>query len=141
MRVQPPLGTQRVGSSDSRETGLTLVQGRDIDMPALETPPARPAERSGSLPHPMQLAQASVACAEAIRRWQRSCCLRRRKYSASVRHKQYLQDLTFVLEQSEPCFIRCVKPNNGKTPGLFHGPAVMRQLACANVLETITICR
>jgi hypothetical protein len=52
-----------------------------------------------------------------------------------------LQDLVSIINSTDPHYIRCIKPNQKKKPGLFEGMSVMMQLRCAGVKETIDIRR
>ena len=52
-----------------------------------------------------------------------------------------LDALLTTLNQTDPHFIRCIVPNNHKTPGLLDSALVMHQLTCNGVLEGIRICR
>merc|ERR1711981_554073 len=52
-----------------------------------------------------------------------------------------LDALLTTLNSTDPHFIRCIIPNNHKTPGLLDSALVMHQLTCNGVLEGIRICR
>lgn len=45
------------------------------------------------------------------------------------------------LKSTHPHFVRCIIPNETKTPGAMENPLVMHQLRCNGVLEGIRICR
>merc|ERR1711994_990574 len=51
------------------------------------------------------------------------------------------ESLLTTLNTTDPHFIRCIVPNNHKTPGLLDSALVMHQLTCNGVLEGIRICR
>ena len=57
----------------------------------------------------------------------------------------YLQEnlgkLMTNLRSTHPHFVRCLIPNETKTPGAMENPLVMHQLRCNGVLEGIRICR
>ena len=50
-----------------------------------------------------------------------------------------LQALVNVLQESEPHFVRCLKPNSEKSPRLFESQLVLQQLRYSGVLEAIQI--
>merc|ERR1712079_107053 len=52
-----------------------------------------------------------------------------------------LESLLTTLNATDPHYIRCLVPNNHKTPGLLDSALVMHQLTCNGVLEGIRICR
>jgi len=56
-------------------------------------------------------------------------------------HKESLGRLMTTLYQTHPHFVRCIIPNELKTPGLVDAALVMHQLQCNGVLEGIRICR
>ncbi|KAF7808332.1 myosin-1 [Senna tora] len=45
------------------------------------------------------------------------------------------------LESTTPHFIRCIKPNNFQSPGLYEQGLVLQQLRCCGVLEVVRISR
>ena len=45
------------------------------------------------------------------------------------------------LESTTPHFIRCIKPNNLQSPGLYEQTLVLQQLRCCGVLEVVRISR
>lgn len=45
------------------------------------------------------------------------------------------------LENTTPHFIRCIKPNNYQSPGLYEQGLVLQQLRCCGVLEVVRISR
>uniref|UniRef100_A0A8B9LN17 Slow myosin heavy chain 1 n=1 Tax=Astyanax mexicanus TaxID=7994 RepID=A0A8B9LN17_ASTMX len=51
------------------------------------------------------------------------------------------QTLMTNLRSTHPHFVRCLIPNETKTPGVMENPLVMHQLRCNGVLEGIRICR
>jgi len=59
----------------------------------------------------------------------------------SVAHKESLGKLMHTLYSTHPHFVRCLIPNEMKTPGLVDAALVMHQLQCNGVLEGIRICR
>ena len=54
---------------------------------------------------------------------------------------QSLTDLIATLEQCNPYFVRCIKPNSSKASRLFEGDLVLAQLRYSGMLETIRIRR
>merc|ERR1711874_577155 len=61
--------------------------------------------------------------------------------TVSSAFRAQLDALLFTLNSTDPHFIRCIVPNNHKTPGLLDSALVMHQLTCNGVLEGIRICR
>ncbi|XP_053937019.1 unconventional myosin-XV [Cuculus canorus] len=67
---------------------------------------------------------------------------RTRRYKAptvAARFQQSLLDLVEKMERCNPFFVRCLKPNNKKEPGLFEADVVSSQLRYSGILETIRI--
>ncbi|XP_041868353.1 unconventional myosin-XV [Melanotaenia boesemani] len=65
-----------------------------------------------------------------------------RKYQASTVSSKFQQSLLELVEKMERCnpfFVRCIKPNNMKQPGVFEDDLVSNQLRHSGVLETIRI--
>merc|ERR1719167_1739239 len=61
--------------------------------------------------------------------------------TVSSAFRSQLESLLTTLNTTDPHFIRCIVPNNHKTPGLLDSALVMHQLTCNGVLEGIRICR
>ncbi|CAI0387787.1 unnamed protein product [Linum tenue] len=59
--------------------------------------------------------------------------------SIGSRFKLQLQSLMETLNQTEPHYIRCVKPNNVLKPMIFENVNIIQQLRCGGVLEAIRI--
>ncbi|XP_029692792.1 unconventional myosin-XV isoform X4 [Takifugu rubripes] len=67
-----------------------------------------------------------------------------RKYQAPTVSNKFQQSLLELVEKMERCnpfFVRCIKPNNIKKPGVFDDDLVSSQLKHSGVLETIRIRR
>merc|ERR1712179_394723 len=56
-------------------------------------------------------------------------------------YRDQLGSLMTVLHATHPHFIRCIVPNNTKTPGAVESDLIMHQLTCNGVLEGIRICQ
>ncbi|KAJ8412001.1 hypothetical protein AAFF_G00142680 [Aldrovandia affinis] len=70
----------------------------------------------------------------------------KRKKAASFQtvsqlHKENLKKLMTNLRSTQPHFVRCIIPNETKTPGIMDSFQVLHQLRCNGVLEGIRICR
>ncbi|KAG7229656.1 hypothetical protein INR49_012700 [Caranx melampygus] len=70
----------------------------------------------------------------------------KRKKAASFQtvsqlHKENLNKLMTNLRSTQPHFVRCIIPNETKTPGIMDPFLVLHQLRCNGVLEGIRICR
>jgi myosin heavy subunit len=59
--------------------------------------------------------------------------------SLSKQFKKQLDELIKMLGQSNPRYVKCIKPNNVKQCGIFESLDVNRQLLSAGVLESIKI--
>ncbi|KAJ1096725.1 hypothetical protein NDU88_001856 [Pleurodeles waltl] len=65
-----------------------------------------------------------------------------RRYKAptvAAKFQQSLLELVEKMERCNPFFVRCIKPNNKKEPGLFEMDVVGGQLKYSGILETIRI--
>ncbi|KAJ7942630.1 myosin 1 [Quillaja saponaria] len=63
------------------------------------------------------------------------------KLSVATKFKGQLFQLMQRLESTTPHFIRCIKPNNLQSPGLYEQGLVLQQLRCCGVLEVVRISR
>ncbi|KAL4648956.1 myosin-7-like [Arapaima gigas] len=77
---------------------------------------------------------------------QKSGTKEKRKKAASFQtvsqlHKENLNKLMTNLRSTQPHFVRCIIPNETKTPGIIDAFLVLHQLRCNGVLEGIRICR
>merc|ERR1711962_1748124 len=54
---------------------------------------------------------------------------------------EQLNNLLTTLNSTEPHFIRCIVPNETKSPGVCTADLIMHQLTCNGVLEGIRICQ
>ncbi|GAV72279.1 Myosin_head domain-containing protein/IQ domain-containing protein, partial [Cephalotus follicularis] len=63
------------------------------------------------------------------------------KLSVARKFKGQLFQLMQRLEATTPHFIRCIKPNNFQSPGLYEQGLVLQQLRCCGVLEVVRISR
>ncbi|XP_037391428.1 unconventional myosin-XV [Pygocentrus nattereri] len=67
-----------------------------------------------------------------------------RRYQASTVAAKFQLSLMELVEKMERCnsfFVRCIKPNNNKEPGMFDMELVSTQLRYSGILETIRIRR
>ncbi|XP_058637959.1 LOW QUALITY PROTEIN: unconventional myosin-XV [Onychostoma macrolepis] len=65
-----------------------------------------------------------------------------RRYQPSTvaaKFQQSLQELLDKMERCNPFFVRCIKPNNNKEPGIFDPELVATQLRYSGILDTIRI--
>ncbi|XP_073127821.1 myosin-2 [Henckelia pumila] len=63
------------------------------------------------------------------------------KQSVATKFKSQLFKLMQQLESTAPHFIRCIKPNNKKSPVVFEKDLVLEQLRCCGVVEVVRISR
>jgi len=61
--------------------------------------------------------------------------------TVSSGYRDQLTNLMKTLNATSPHFIRCIVPNETKSPGVVDAALVMHQLTCNGVLEGIRICR
>ncbi|KAK8736475.1 hypothetical protein OTU49_005023 [Cherax quadricarinatus] len=61
--------------------------------------------------------------------------------TVSSAYRDQLNNLMKTLNATHPHFIRCIVPNETKSPGVIDAALVMHQLTCNGVLEGIRICR
>ncbi|KAG5277616.1 hypothetical protein AALO_G00089450 [Alosa alosa] len=65
-----------------------------------------------------------------------------RRYQANTvaaKFQHSLQELLDKMERCSPYFVRCIKPNQNKEPGLFEMELVAAQLRYSGILDTIRI--
>uniref|UniRef100_G3SCT3 Myosin-7 n=1 Tax=Gorilla gorilla gorilla TaxID=9595 RepID=G3SCT3_GORGO len=62
-------------------------------------------------------------------------------YTPPLQCQENLNKLMTNLRSTHPHFVRCIIPNETKSPGVMDNPLVMHQLRCNGVLEGIRICR
>ncbi len=55
------------------------------------------------------------------------------------RFKRQLGDLMAALQTMQPHYVRCIKPNEGSTPGVLDRQYVLQQLRCGGVMEAVRI--
>ncbi|GAB2275306.1 Myosin-1 [Dionaea muscipula] len=63
------------------------------------------------------------------------------KLSVATKFKGQLFQLMQRLENTTPHFIRCIKPNDIQSPGIYEQALVLHQLRCCGVLEVVRISR
>ncbi|KAK4804171.1 hypothetical protein SAY86_003988 [Trapa natans] len=63
------------------------------------------------------------------------------RQSVGMKFKGQLFNLMHQLETTKPHFVRCIKPNNKQTPGLYEKDLVLQQLRCCGVIEVVRISR
>ncbi|KAL0796876.1 hypothetical protein Bca101_068253 [Brassica carinata] len=63
------------------------------------------------------------------------------RLSVATKFKDQLFQLMQRLGNTTPHFIRCIKPNNVQSPGLYEQVLVLQQLRCCGVLEVVRISR
>ncbi|XP_042747602.1 myosin-1-like, partial [Lagopus leucura] len=61
--------------------------------------------------------------------------------TVSALFRENLNKLMTNLRSTHPHFVRCIIPNETKTPGAMEHELVLHQLRCNGVLEGIRICR
>jgi myosin heavy subunit len=66
---------------------------------------------------------------------------RKKRVSVSSNFKGQLRNLMETIHSTEPHFIRCLKPNDKNSSGLFNHRRVMNQLSYGGVLETVQVVR
>uniref|UniRef100_A0A8C5R023 Myosin heavy chain n=1 Tax=Leptobrachium leishanense TaxID=445787 RepID=A0A8C5R023_9ANUR len=61
--------------------------------------------------------------------------------TVSALFRENLNKLMSTLRSTHPHFVRCLIPNESKTPGIMENHLIIHQLRCNGVLEGIRICR
>jgi len=61
--------------------------------------------------------------------------------TVSMVYREQLRGLMTTLRSTHPSFVRCIVPNETKTPGGVDNNLILHQLRCNGVLEGIRICR
>ncbi|XP_041789609.1 unconventional myosin-XV-like [Chelmon rostratus] len=75
--------------------------------------------------------RSNVRCSSVARRYQAS--------TVSAKFQSSLQELLEKMERCNPYFVRCIKPNHHKEPGVFDMELVNTQLHYSGIMETIHI--
>ncbi|KAM8842059.1 uncharacterized protein myo15ab isoform 4-T5 [Synchiropus picturatus] len=70
-----------------------------------------------------------------------SAARRHQATTVSAKFQNSLQELLEKMERCNPYFVRCVKPNHRKEPGVFDTELVSSQLRYSGIMETIHIRR
>nr|XP_034982317.1 unconventional myosin-X-like isoform X2 [Zootoca vivipara] len=65
----------------------------------------------------------------------------RRRPTVSSQFRDSLHSLMATLSTCNPLFIRCIKPNQEKSPNLFNPEVVLKQLRYSGMLETVKVRR
>ncbi|XP_070204320.1 unconventional myosin-XIX-like isoform X2 [Littorina saxatilis] len=65
----------------------------------------------------------------------------RKKKTVLTKFKSSLDELLSSMGESDIHYIRCLKPNNTSTSGLFQPGYVLQQLKACGAIETVNICR
>nr|XP_027224355.1 myosin heavy chain, muscle-like [Penaeus vannamei] len=61
--------------------------------------------------------------------------------TVSSGYREQLNSLMTTLHSTHPHFVRCIVPNETKSPGVVEAGLIMHQLTCNGVLEGIRICQ
>lgn len=61
--------------------------------------------------------------------------------SVSSKFREQLEELTHTLQQTQPHYIKCIKPNNVKAPGAVSQTLMVQQMRYSGVLEVVRIRR
>ncbi|XP_031266663.1 myosin-2-like [Pistacia vera] len=69
------------------------------------------------------------------------CSLDSKKQSVGTKFKGQLFKLMQQLENTKPHFIRCIKPNSKRLPGIYDEDLILQQLRCCGILEVVRISR
>ncbi|XP_036408721.1 unconventional myosin-XV [Megalops cyprinoides] len=64
---------------------------------------------------------------------------RQQPSTVAAKFQQSLLELVEKMERCNPFFVRCIKPNNKKEPGMFDMDLVSAQLRYSGILETVRI--
>ena len=59
----------------------------------------------------------------------------------TIKFQNQMRDLMSLLQQAEPRWVRCIKPNAAQAPAIFEEPLVANQLRYLGVMETVRIRR
>ena len=59
----------------------------------------------------------------------------------TIKFQNQMRDLMALLQQAEPRWVRCIKPNAAQAPAVFEEPLVCNQLRYLGVMETVRIRR
>jgi myosin heavy subunit len=62
----------------------------------------------------------------------------RRKASACAQFRASLKELMRTIDDTQPSWVRCIRPHPKKQPGAFDGRSVLEQVVATGILETVT---
>ena len=56
-----------------------------------------------------------------------------------AKFQQQLSELLAIVESSETHFVRCIKPNQAKSPRMWEDEMVSKQLRCSGIMEAVRV--
>eukprot|EP00397_Hematodinium_sp_SG-2012_P002668 GEMP01002676.1.p1 GENE.GEMP01002676.1~~GEMP01002676.1.p1 ORF type:complete len:1183 (+),score=272.76 GEMP01002676.1:35-3583(+) len=67
--------------------------------------------------------------------------LKAKQYTVSGEFREQLEELMTSLHETQPTFVRCIKPNTRNVPNVFDRPDVVEQMRYQGVLQAIAVAR